>query len=779
MPLRSTTPKSPSTSPPYPSLQARRTPGQPKSTRQQFSACGACRMRRVRCDLKDLPFSNAGHQQHCSNCKERGIKCVDEFAQVKAVKLLRRGRRLQQVEAFYGKTMDEEGGLFSTPSLSPSLIPKLKPEFFSSAFFRRLHVQHPIIDPSEFCARFFEFTKGNLNALGIAGQLVTMTLVIWAASFGVNEYGIEQAQHGANAVRNRQENTREMVREMLQLIDIHGITRKPTWDGVRALLLLLPLTEEVLTPLERMVMQGNVMHQVYLLCSHASLSSVGSGQGAAVDILVRARIFWYSQISEGVKCGLHGGRLLLSDEDLESFRDTLPAHGSNSATRPNQAFEFAQCYANVALDLGSVCRKIHAVLTGPRARRCDQIDEQTMHEVWAALDKCWKDFDDLRKLGTSGNIQEEDVDRYIHGWQICIFECLCVIREALKQRLVVHSTGDAGFEAAILGAPSQAPHDAAPRLLRAADAKCHERVHDVVSIIRLHVGTAFFEYDTTLVRDGCFYAGYLLAGERGEEADVQVCLQALHQMRWAFAKGEEKERTIRMAYEARKMVSARHSPIAASLVPATFDLYPKSLQTTTDRPIPPPLSIPPLSSGPMDISAITDLHTPSTASTEESTWASPPLSASSSGAHSPRDDATLSLRSSPASNNSPTFFTSAQLHSAPFNSVSPASSASSDLRAPSPLMFFTSSDLGQYTFSPSLSLPHTLLSSHASTSSLRQSQDPRSAFQDSISSYHAQSPSTYFSTRSEAYSSGGASPTLLNGGSALDSTFTLQPSFFQ
>ena len=82
----------------------------------------------------------------------------DEFAEVKAVKLLRRGRRLQQVEsvhpflclrfrcstlcrAVYGKSIDEEGGLFTAPSLSPGLIPRLKPEFFSSAFFRRFHIQ--------------------------------------------------------------------------------------------------------------------------------------------------------------------------------------------------------------------------------------------------------------------------------------------------------------------------------------------------------------------------------------------------------------------------------------------------------------------------------------------------------------------------------------------------------------------------------------------------------------------------------------------------------------
>jgi hypothetical protein len=101
----------------------------------------------------------------------------------------------------------------------------------------------PIIDPSEFCARFFEFSKGNCNALGIAGQLIAMLLAVWAASFGVNEYGIEELHHGEAAIRGRREATNEMVREMLHLVDIHGIMRKPTWDGVRALHLLLPLTQ--------------------------------------------------------------------------------------------------------------------------------------------------------------------------------------------------------------------------------------------------------------------------------------------------------------------------------------------------------------------------------------------------------------------------------------------------------------------------------------------------------------------------------------------------------
>jgi hypothetical protein len=101
----------------------------------------------------------------------------------------------------------------------------------------------PIIDPSEFCARFFEFSKGNCNALGIPGQLIAMLLAVWAASFGVNEYGIEELHHGEAAIRARREATNEMIREMLYLVDIHGIMRKPTWDGVRALHLLLPLTQ--------------------------------------------------------------------------------------------------------------------------------------------------------------------------------------------------------------------------------------------------------------------------------------------------------------------------------------------------------------------------------------------------------------------------------------------------------------------------------------------------------------------------------------------------------
>jgi hypothetical protein len=207
----------------------------------------------------------------------------DEFAEVKAVKLLRRGRRLQQVECALVLplsfslplfTLSEQGRLWQIhrrggrsfcpsvlvawahpqtqtgilllcflPSLPHPASVRSTARLLTPSRLPSLLYADPIIDPSEFCARFFEFSKGNCNALGVPGQLIAMLLAVWAASFGVNEYGIEELHHGEGVIRNRREATNEMVREMLHLIDIHGILRKPTWDGVRALHLLLPLTQ--------------------------------------------------------------------------------------------------------------------------------------------------------------------------------------------------------------------------------------------------------------------------------------------------------------------------------------------------------------------------------------------------------------------------------------------------------------------------------------------------------------------------------------------------------
>lgn len=160
----------------------------------------------------------------------------------------------------------------------------LKPDFFDSVFWRRFQGQSasvsslisalssnkspflgPIIEPAEFIPRFTAFSKGNSEALGVPGKLLAMSLVVWASSFGFNETGqpmdtfedqmLEYQEQKTNSKDNydteasakirseRRNKTNEMLKEMLYLIDIHGILRKPTWDGARLLLMILPLTQ--------------------------------------------------------------------------------------------------------------------------------------------------------------------------------------------------------------------------------------------------------------------------------------------------------------------------------------------------------------------------------------------------------------------------------------------------------------------------------------------------------------------------------------------------------
>ena len=111
---------------------------QPKSSRQQYSACGCCRIRRVRCDLKDLDAeSNGIRPLSCSNCKARGIKCVD--------KTLRRGRLIQEAEEKFGKITTND--LFasckscSEIEMGKNSIPVLTIDFFASNFYNHFTMQ--------------------------------------------------------------------------------------------------------------------------------------------------------------------------------------------------------------------------------------------------------------------------------------------------------------------------------------------------------------------------------------------------------------------------------------------------------------------------------------------------------------------------------------------------------------------------------------------------------------------------------------------------------------
>ncbi|GJJ12260.1 hypothetical protein Clacol_006501 [Clathrus columnatus] len=427
--------------------------------------------------------------------------------------------------AMYGQGVPQNG----TPEVPvrQSIIPRLDPQFFNSRFYARFHIQRPIIEPEEFKARYIAFFNGSPDALGIAGQLIAMLFVIWAASYGVDHCGKEDSWNGFQGIQYRKQTTNAMMQELLCLIDIHGILRKPSWDGVRVLLLAMPLTEEVAEPLERLTIYETAINQVYTLCSLASPRSVNSGQGDEVDAMVRARIYW-------------------EDDDLATFQDLQ--HGLETAiTRSELNISYTRRWALAPLRLASACRRINAALTGAKARARQDINEEALKQAWESIENCWVEFESLRQLGLLGILTKEEADRFVDGWKIFIFECHNVIREYLKQRLLAASgEGGTGY---IMNVETREPaYNSLLRLHAIAEAKCQDVAQHVLSLVRRHIGTSFFAYDASLVRDGCFFAGYMLSGDElsEEQYEYWACFQR------GFSKSEERIQTLRMIWETKK-----------------------------------------------------------------------------------------------------------------------------------------------------------------------------------------------------------------------------------
>jgi hypothetical protein len=106
-----------------------------------------------------------------------------------------------------------------------------------------------------------------------------------------------------------------------------------------------------------------------------------------------------------------------------------------------------------------------------------------------------------------------------------------VIREFLKQRLV-SASGESDRPSIIDADSQQVTLKTLSHLHMIAESKCQDVAQHVVSLVQRHLGTSFFEYDASLVRDGCFFAGYMLAGEGGTDDQANTCLRALSEMRW-------------------------------------------------------------------------------------------------------------------------------------------------------------------------------------------------------------------------------------------------------
>lgn len=166
---------------------------------------------------------------------------------------------------------DEERSL--SPTSKPERLPDLTREFFESPFFRRFHVQResefprtadvpgPVLDSHEFVARYLSKPIPCAAAMGAEGSVLCHVLYAWAVSYGVDERGALDVPEGgeplpinilapsdAELARDkdrlgRMDKMNRIIRTILREIDEHGLMRRPTWDGVRALLLINPLTE--------------------------------------------------------------------------------------------------------------------------------------------------------------------------------------------------------------------------------------------------------------------------------------------------------------------------------------------------------------------------------------------------------------------------------------------------------------------------------------------------------------------------------------------------------
>lgn len=141
------------------------------------------------------------------------------------------------------------------------------------------------------------------------------------------------------------------------------------------------------------------------------------------------------------------------------------------------------------------------------------------------------------------------------------------------------STSGLGDGPYIVDADSQATFTSLAHLHAIAEAKCQDVAQHVVSLVRRHLGTSFFEYDASLVRDGCFFAGFMLTREDGADEQGETCLRALSEMRWcvlssrdlsvvsfcfrAFSKSEERIETLKLIWEGRQRAD-RPLPVPAA-----------------------------------------------------------------------------------------------------------------------------------------------------------------------------------------------------------------------
>ena len=167
-------------------------------------------------------------------------------------------------------------------------------------------------------------------------------------------------------------------------------------------------------------MQEATLAQVHTLCFPPSPEAENA---VPCEPLVRARVFWYAYVQEATTQGLRDGRLVLDEDDLLSFQNSLPPQyvtpspisrpsSSRSGTLPMSSigqsissadhpraslvFQLTSHYFSHTLAVARICRAIHVHLTGPRARRKSEggvpVDQEALIRLWDEIEQAWEEI---------------------------------------------------------------------------------------------------------------------------------------------------------------------------------------------------------------------------------------------------------------------------------------------------------------------------------------------------------------------------------------------------
>ncbi|KAG8994552.1 hypothetical protein FRB94_009799 [Tulasnella sp. JGI-2019a] len=415
----------------------------------------------------------------------------------------------------------------------------------------------------------------------------------WAASFGLDENGRDVINVDVDEcaiTKDRKESSNILVRQCLKMVDRMSALRKMSFDGARAILLLMPLTKDMMSDADRKTMHHTALLQAYRLAIQDGSSSVNPIPEDIDAATKRARLFWYAHVSEAITIGLRGedGSLPLTFDEarVASFKTSLST-SALSASPISASLTYKHTIASI--HLAETCRHIHDIFATRSGAGHKETLETRLQDVWSALQSNWEEFDELRQRDADGDEARQastDTDVFVSSSQIFIFEAFRTIQVRLASLLSSVGHGEACSSSDRYQShktQNQVAPGAIEALLRVARTKCASFLPHALSLIRRHVrdSTPLFKYNAGISVDkGVFCAGSFLAqtciSSRNPETQdsFQCCVKALQSMscKWAYSEGGRLAEELAAFWNASVQLDERPSISRSSITVAASTL---------------------------------------------------------------------------------------------------------------------------------------------------------------------------------------------------------------